>query len=222
MNRQNSGLAQMSAEERDKYFSIRWRCRWDLGFLCREILGYPDVNDEVHGTLISRLQQFPRPNGIHFYNNDRIEQGRIFYTPIEPNPLKLPGKRRFLILDARGHLKTTINAQAHTIQWILNYPDIAMLIVQSNTEKAEMILGEIKAHFQANPKFRAFFPDHCPTRRIFDWGTKGDFTTEARSRSCTRKEPTLMCGSIDKGSAGLHFDVQKFSDIVEPNNSSSP
>jgi predicted phage terminase large subunit-like protein len=123
-----------------------------------------------------------------------------------------------LILDPRGFLKTTINAQSHTIQWILNYPDIAILMFQSNIQKAEMIIGEIKQHFQANPRFRDLFPDHCPTKRVWDWGTKGEFTSEARGVTITRKEPTLMAASIDKGSAGIHVDVMKFSDIVEPNN----
>lgn len=111
---------------------------------------------------------------------------------------------------------TTINAQAHTIQWIINYPDVTIQIIQSNTEKAELILGEIKSHFQKNPVFRELFPEHCPQKRVDDWGTKGQFISEARR--IQRRESTVMTGAIDKGSAGLHFDVMKFSDIVEPSN----
>lgn len=210
-------LSRISSSEINQLRYLRWKARTDLGFLCREILGYKDVSPEVHDVLISRLQQFPKPTAEQYIENDKIVHGRWQYKPITPM-MSLPGKRRRLILDFRGALKTTINAQAHTIQWILNYPDIAMFVVQSNSEKAESIIGEIKKHFQSNPRFRQLFPEHCPQRKIFDWGTKGEFTTEARNPEVTRKEKTVMAGSIDKGSAGYHFDVIKFSDIVEPNN----
>lgn len=197
--------------------AARWQARTDLGFLCRDVLGYPDVSDEVHGPVLNIVQKFPIPTEEQFTKNDRIERGRWVYTPIL-DMIKLPGKRRVLILDPRGHLKTTINAIAHTIQWIINYPNVAMQIIQSNNEKAELILGEIKKHFIANPRFRALFPEHCPQRKLNEFGTKGEFTTMARDPEVVRKEKTVMTGSIDKGSAGLHFDVMKFSDIVEPNN----
>src|SRR5574341_508575 len=160
----------------------RWKGRTDLAWLCRDVLGYTDVDDTVHGPLISRLQQFPLPSQQEFYDNDEFKRGRWRYKPLKPM-LKLTGKRRVLILDSRGHLKSTINAVAHTIQWILNYPDVAILLVQSNTEKAELLLGEIKKHFQANARFRALYPEYCPRKRILDWGTKSEFTTPARDGS---------------------------------------
>ena len=201
---------------------LRWRARTDLLFLCNEVLGYKDVDPVVHGGLISKLQKFPSPMDKETREKfDRFENGRWSYTPIVPMQ-RLPGKRRLLILDARGHLKTTINAQAHVIQWIINYPEVAILIVQSTSEKAESILQEIKRHFQGNPVFRQLFPEHCPQKRVFEWGTQSSFTTEARPRSCTRKEPTVMAVGIETGSAGYHFDVIKFSDIVEQKNSKTP
>lgn len=210
-------LSSLSLSDTIRVKALRWRARTDLGFLCRDVLGYKDVDDYVHGPILNAIQKFPIPNETQFDKHDRIERGRWVYEPITQME-KLPGKRRVLILDPRGHLKTTINAIAHTIQWILNYPDIAIQVIQSNNEKAELILGEIKKHFQANPRFRALFPEHCPMKKVFDWGTKGEFTTEARDPEVVRKEKTVMTGSIDKGSAGLHFDLMKFSDIVDPNN----
>jgi predicted phage terminase large subunit-like protein len=206
----------------EKLNIARWRARTDLLFLCNEILGYKDVSREVHGGLLDRLQKFPSPPDRETrWKHDKFVNGQWVYTPLVPMP-KLEGKRRLLILDARGHLKTTINAQAHVIQWIINYPDCAILIVQSTADKAESILGEIKRHFQGNPRFRQLFPEHCPQKRIFDWGTQSAFTTEARPKSCTRKEPTVMAVGIETGSAGYHFDVIKFSDIVEQKNSKDP
>lgn len=210
-------LAKLSEGEINNLRAIRWKARTNLRFLCNEILNYPDVSDEIHGGLIKTLQQFPKPTAEQFAENDKIVDGKWVYTPIQ-KMLSLPGKRRRLILDFRGAMKTTINAQAHVIQWILNYPDIAMLIVQSNASKAEDIMAEVKKHFQANPKFRAAFPEHCPQKGINDWGTKSYFTTCARTPSNTRKEHTVMTAGIDTGTAGYHFDVMKFSDIVEMKN----
>lgn len=211
------GKKQLTESEIEKIKIARWRARTDLGWLCREILGYKDVLPEVHDPVIDVLQKFPKPTRQQFEEND-VWDGRTWrYKPIMPMG-DLPSGRRVLILDPRGHLKTTINAQAHTIQWILNYPGIAMAIWQSNIDKGELILKEIKNHFQFNEKFRRLFPEHVPQKRIMDFGTKGEFTTLARPSSVVRRESTLMALSIDKGTAGLHFDVMKFSDIVEPEN----
>src|SRR5262249_11708233 len=103
---------------------------------------------------MNHLQKFPVPTPLEMEKLDRLDRGNWNYEP-KTELTQLPGGRRVLILDPRGFLKTTINAQSHSIQWILNYPDVAMMIIQSNGEKAEMILGEIKRHFQANPRFRA-------------------------------------------------------------------
>lgn len=196
----------------------RWKARTDLIWLCNHVLGYKDVKDEIQGAFIRHLQKFPVPTPEQMLSNDRFERGEWIYKPVK-RLYDLPGSRRVLILDPRGFLKTTCNVVAHTVQWIINYPDIAIMIVQATTEKAEDFLHEVKAHFQANEVFRTLFPEHVPQRKIMDWGTKKEFTTEARNKAVIRKERTVMTGSIDKGSAGYHFDVMKFSDIVESNNS---
>lgn len=195
----------------------RWRARTNLTFLAQDILGYKDVIGPQRFPFMNLLQKFPAPLEKDWDKYERLDRGNWTYTP-HTELTKLPGGRRVLILDPRGFLKTTINAQSHTIQWILNYPDMAAMVIQSNGEKAEMILGEIKKHFQANPRFRGLFPDYVPHKRVFDFGTKREFTTPARSQQVMRGVPTLMTGSIDKGSSGIHVDMMKFSDIVEPNN----
>ncbi len=210
-------LNNLSDKEQYDLRMMRWKARTDLGYLCREILNYPDVSDVIHAPILEILQQFPVPSREQFFLNDKIVNGMWQYTPLQRHT-SLPGGRRVLILDPRGWLKTTINAQAHTIQWLLNYPDIAIMIVQSNLEKAEMILGEIKKHFQYNPTFRLLFPEHCPFKSIDDFGTKGKFTTRGRARHITRREESVITSSIDAGTAGIHVDVMKFSDIVEPSN----
>lgn len=212
---------QLANGEIDAIRYARWRARTDLTYLARDVLGYPDVTGPQRFPFMNLLQKFPLPRANELNKFERLDRGNWVYTPVKPI-VQLPGNRRVLILDPRGFLKTTINSQSHTIQWILNYPDIAMMIIQSNTEKAQMILTEIKQHFQATAAFRQLFPDYVPHKRIFDWGTKSEMTVEARAKTITRKEPTIITSSIDKGSSGIHVDVMKFSDIVEPNNVRTP
>ena len=203
----------------DRIRYARWKARTDLQWLCNHVLGYPDVSERVHGPLIRNLQQFKKPLEAQIYDNDRYEGGKWQYSPL-CHMLELRGKRRVLLLDFRGGLKTTINAISHSIQWIINYPDCSIAILQANIDKATDIVREIKNHFTRNPVFRELFPEHCPpAKKANDWGTADSFTTEARSYTNTRKEPTIRAASIEKGLAGSHFDIIKYSDIVDETNS---
>lgn len=215
---------QLSPELYRDIRKARWKCRTDLGYLCRVVLNYPDVSDSnggpwhaIHQPLIDKVQHFPRPTAAQFEVNDVLLNGKWSYEPLVPI-IDLKGKRRRLVLDSRSFLKTTINSIAHTIQWIINYPDIAIMLMMAADERAKLVLGEIKGHFQYNKRFRELFPEHCPQRRLDDFGTANAFTTEARKNKGVPKEPTVMTGSIEKGAAGLHFHVVKFSDIVDEKN----
>jgi predicted phage terminase large subunit-like protein len=209
-------LHQLSNDEYYNWRMARWKARTDLGYLCREILDYPDVSDVVHEPIMRVLQKFPLPTPSQAETNDKVVRGQWVYTPLTPM-YSLSGGRRALIIDPRGFLKTTINAQSHAVQWILNYPDIAMAVIQSTTEKSQGILRAIKQHFQSNPTFRDLFPDYCPQGRLNDWGTQDYFTVPNRFRP--RREHTVSALSIDKSAAGWHFHVMKFSDIVDEQNS---
>lgn len=214
-------IEEYAVENMRKLKAARWRARTDLQWLCNEVLPYPDVSQKVHGPLLDRLQKFPKPTPEQAALHDRFENGRWVYKPLIPM-MQLEGRRRLLILDSRGLLKTSINAMAHTIQWILNYPDIAIAIIQANIDKAADIISEIKNQFTKNPRFRAIFPEHCPdARKVENFGTQLEFTTLGRGPTITRKEPTVRGASIEKGLAGSHFDLMKYSDIVDENNSNN-
>jgi predicted phage terminase large subunit-like protein len=156
----------------------------------------------------------------------------VEYIGCEPTIAIQTSAQTFNVSDVITH-NTSINCVAHTIQWILNFPHLAYLVVQANTQKAEDILREIKQHFQYNSLFRSIYPDYCPQRRVTDWGNRQEFDVPdevGRGRLLeesakagfssirTRREHTCMTASIDKGTAGYHWDVMKFSDIVEENN----
>lgn len=225
---------QLTPKEIDAWRTARWKARTDLGWFCRNVLGYPDVSDNnyqpgtrtekgdgphlpIHQPLIDTVQKFPVPTKEQMEKHDKFINGKWHYTPIMTMN-RLPGKRRTLILDARSFLKTTVNTMAHSLQWVVNYPDVAIMVIQSNGAKAETFISEIKDHFTSNIKFRELFPEHVPHKNINDFGTRQYFTTLARTPGKIRREPTILASSIDKGMAGYHFDVIKCSDIVDPSN----
>lgn len=209
----------------EKALWARWKARTDLFWLAREVLGFKDITEHTHRPVIDHLQKFPAPqNEQQAREHDQIELERgaikpIKYSPLVPDPYDLPGPRRRLILDPRGFFKTSINSVAHTIQWLLNYPNISILIVHNILDVASLILGEIRDHFRNNDYLRALFPEYVPHQRIEDWGTKSRVVVEARSK--IRREPSVGIASIDHSVTGQHYDVIKFSDIVDQTNVTS-
>jgi hypothetical protein len=218
-------LATIKKEQVEEFRKLRWRCRTDLLFLCNYVLGYPDVRPDVHKHVIGKLQKFKVPTEIEAIENDRYDsQKRTWvYRPVCRHE-DLEGSRFTLILDSRSFLKTSINTIAHSIQYILNYPNITILVTVANEDRAATIVKEITEHFRSNQLFRTLFPEHCPDeKQLKTWGNLSGFTTEARDFSYeevkVKRENTITVGSIEAGIASRHFDVIKASDIVDDKNS---
>lgn len=200
----------------------RNKARRSLHYLCNEVLGYQDVSEEVHWPIIDHLQRFQG-------GTDELDNiGRVTYTPaVDLWSLPLPPTpegqtaRNTLILYPRGHLKTSVITLAHTIQWIINYPNVRILISTATGDQAKQMLLEIKGHFQFNPKFRQLFPDYCPiAKKAADFGSQEEFSIPNRTRH--PKEPTVSTCSVGKVIAGSHYEVIKNSDLVDKENVRTP
>lgn len=197
-----------------QFKKIRHMARTNLLYLCREILGYVDVRKEVHGEILDMLQHFK--GGEEILNND----GTVTYVPLVPIS-ELTGPRNSLILFPRNHFKTSIITIAHTIQWILNYPDVRIALSMAIGDQTQKVMKELKGHFQYNAKLRKFFADYCPaSKKVADFGNMDEFTIPKRAR--VRKEPTVCLITIGKVIAGSHYDVVKHSDLVDENNVKTP
>lgn len=195
----------------------RERARTDLYWLANVVLSPADSRIMVphaHGAIVDHCQQFAGRHEIVY--TDNFQWKMVKSQPRVPmNQLK--GSRQNLLLVSRGHLKTTIHTIAHCIQWIINYEDVRILICTSTDEKASMIVGEMKSHFQFNAYFRFLFPEFCPdSKKVSDFGSKTEFTVPNRKRKA--KEPTVMTASVGKALASTHHDVIKCTDVVTENN----
>lgn len=198
----------------------RQRCRTDLRYLCG-VLGYRDVSKEVHGRMYKHVQAFK--GGTEPKRQINVKDG-AGYKPL-CSMWELEGPRKRLNLVTRGGLKTTILTQAHAIQWIINYPDIRILLVSAQLGRAKDFLKGIKEHFTKNDFFRFLFPEYCPKMnehgKTEDFGNDEQFTIPCR-RIPGIKEPTIRVASADSSVAGGHYDVIKVDDLVEDQNTRTP
>lgn len=202
-----------ASRELETIKEVRARARVDLLYLCRTILGYDKVCEEVHGPVVDRLQHFEEVQGKDYAS----EEGWFYYEPKFQDPVHLTGHRRRLFLDPRGHYKTTVISIAHTIQWILNFPDVWILLIHASLPQVLEKFGEIRDKFRYEKALRYYFPDFCPARKMDAWGTSEDFSVP--NRQIVSGTPTLSAASIEKIKQGSHYHVLKFCDIVGEENS---
>lgn len=196
---------------------IRQECRVNLVFLAREILSYTDIDAAVHGPIIDALQKFQ--GGSEPNDTITLKDG-CGYKPKVPM-WELQGPRKNLILFPRGHLKTTVVSIAHTIQWIINYSDVRILISMATGDQTRDVLGKVKAHFQFNELFRSFFPEFCPQgKNVKEFGNQDSFTVPCRATP--REDHTLSTCTVGSVIAGGHFDVNKHDDLVDKENIRTP
>lgn len=209
----------------------RWKARTDLIWLCNNILHYPDVSMKHHGLMISRMQQFPAPESIEEANEHDFydsKTGTWTYRPLMtdekfapkrmPDPKRLPGKRRRLLLAARNTLKSTVNLKGHTIQWMLNYPDISIILFQASDESIAEVIDPIREFFHGQERMRDVFPEYCVDADK-PFGQGNSFNLPCRTPGCVFDMPTIQGRSIYSGTAGKHVHLIKYSDIVNEKNS---
>lgn len=192
----------------------RHRARTDLLWLCNEVLGYKDISRELHGPIIDRLQHFQ--GGKDYVNAKGVLEPALY----EPNVdlWHLEGNRKNLFLDPRGHLKTTLITIAHSIQWMLNYPDIRILLSMAVGDQTEAVMRELLNQWRYNDRLRVLFPEYAPAAaKASDWGNMEGFTVLSRKKKWLKERTVQLC-TIGKTIAGMHYEVIKHSDLVDKEN----
>lgn len=211
---------------REGWLWWRQQGRVNLYFLCRWVLGYTDVTWRVHGAIIENLQKF-KGGRDDFDFVDREDGLAIRVTKAHPGYVpaasiwELQGPRKTLTLYPRGHLKSTIATIAHKIQWVLNFPDIRILLSAATDDQVKKFLVEIKGHFQFNETFRYLYPEFCPQgKNVKEFGNQEQFTVP--NRKLKRKEPTFSTVTIGSVVSSGHYEVVNNDDIVDKENVRTP
>lgn len=175
---------------------LRFRAQTDLLWLGKELLGYDKLCEKYHRIVADHyVQKDPRKS--------IAEQDK---------------RKKRLHLDPRGTFKSTLN-MVDTIQWMLCFPDIAILLLSASTPLTKGFVGEVTRHFVlgrgATPSpFQELFPEYViPPSAV----KVGSYCVP--SRCVNRKEDTLMSSSIESSLSGWHYDVIKEDDIQDNRNS---
>lgn len=170
----------------------------DLWFLASTILRrvYPDLTAHLHKPICDFFVQKEPTKDIRMLDPDHNR----------------------LLLDARGHFKTTINL-CDIMQWMLAFPNITVALFSGTEELTSRMVDEIKQHFLQNGDFREIYPDWVPQKNLNQFGESGSFTLPNRTQ--IRREPTLSITTLKSTRAGGHYDIEKFDDVVHEKNSAT-
>lgn len=176
---------------------LREWAKSDLFFLARDILGMTLVESTHRPVCDFFIKKNP--------NKSIAEQDTV--------------KER-LLLYPRNAYKSSLDI-ADIVQWILNFPDIRILILTSVERLAVLFLDDVKKHFVINESaptlMNRLFVDFCVLEK--DLGNQTVFECPVRSKQRTTREPTILASSIESAKAGFHFDVLKIDDAVSEQNS---
>lgn len=121
--------------------------------------------------------------------------------------------RESLQLAFRGGGKSTVLTVCGAILDMLQDPDVRVCIASKTEGHAAGVLSEIKAHLEANEKFRRVFGD------LVTGATKWNETeVTIGTRVRPRKEPTIFAVGIEGQVVGKHFDRVYCDDLVDEKN----
>lgn len=195
----------------EKWLDYRDVCRKDL-FQLGKIILKKDLTD-CHKKPCYELFVQKNFNGV--YHED--------YTIGEVHQAidKQRREKDMLWLDPRGAFKSTLDG-IDCVQWMLNCPDIRILILTGEYKLALAFMSEIKGYFYRPEKedptlLQQLFPEYILRGKD---GTS-DQPLECPARVHVQKEPTLWVNAIVANLSGWHCDVRKMDDVVTDENSNS-
>lgn len=199
----------------------RFLAQTNLYFLGHLLEKYKDTTVETHEDIC---------NQFFVQKNPTFNTFQEFALSLPPSYLK-----KTMLLVPRGGFKSSID-MADTVQWIICFPEITILILTGVLSLATDFVREIKSHFTfeqisedakgkatygtrkmydgSSNLFQVLFPEHCVEPQE---GKATEFITPACKTP--DKEPTLRAASIEQNLSGMHFGVMKLDDVVTNENS---
>jgi len=212
-------LAEKIAYNLEDAVWFRYLAQTNLFFLCNLLEKYQHITFDAHEEICNK-----------FF----VRKDPTFATFRDFASAYVELKERLLLVP-RGGFKSSIDI-ADCIQYIINYPEVTILIMTGVYKLAQDFVGELRGHFEkavasvdSKDKktyghrimddgtvslFQVLFPEHCviPTE-----GSSLEFQTPACK--VPDKEPTVMAASIEQSLSGWHFCIVKADDVVTNENS---
>lgn len=194
---------------------IALRCKWDLFFLAKHILGYELMEEEVHGDVCKYTQAL-----LPSHPSDYIHPEPIEGTGMD-DQFKATNTNLLLLLP-RGTFKSSVVTIGYPLQMLLVDPNSRGLIDSEIYGKSKAFFSEIKSHLETNDAYREIFkalhgvyPIEKNKRKDILW-TDAQLNVQARTRFT--KEPNISCGAIDHSVNGMHYDYIVCDDLHSEKN----
>lgn len=199
----------------ESWLELRDKYRKDLFSLAKDLLGFKNLESHVHQPV---CDMFVKKNF-----NETYFEGYDFNTLKEAMWRHREFRAKFmLLLDPRGFFKTSIDT-ADIVQWLLNAPEVRILLLAAEHKRANDLLKGVKKHFfKASEKltdFQLLFPEYMITG--VDGTSKEPLITPARDESIS-SDASLWVKSQSSQKTGSHADIIKRDDIVTPENARTP
>lgn len=217
----------VAAQALNDLMYYRFLAQTNLFFLCKILEKYAQVAVNTHEEIC---------------NSFFVQKDPTFLT-FEKFATDYSDKKRRMLLTPRGGFKSSIDI-ADSVQWIITFPAITILILTGVYKLASDFVGELRQHFTLeengipDPKsgksgygprklmdketgdwsdsmFQVLFREHCVRP---DDGTQFEFQTPAVPESDGR-EPSVRAASIEQALSGMHFGILKLDDVVTNENS---
>lgn len=128
--------------------------------------------------------------------------------------LSRPSMKKALLLP-RDHLKTSIVTIGKSIQFILQNPNVRILIANQIWDFSRKILSEIKGSLEDKTQLPKIFGEFVSD----SWNT--DFII-VKQRTKALKEPTITTTGVEAENTGGHYDKIFLDDLMGHQNSLTP
>jgi len=112
-----------------------------------------------------------------------------------------------LVLIPRGHLKTAIVTKALSIKWILNDPNVRILLANQVWDKAREMLSEIKGQLEGKSELPKLFG-------TFVSGRWNEEKIEVAQRTKSLAAPTIATTGVEGEMTSTHFDKIILDDLM--------
>ena len=120
------------------------------------------------------------------------------------------GNNKLLVMWPRDHYKTSLVTIAGSIWFIINNPEVRILLIQKTGTKASEVLRAIAQHMTGD-MFRHYFGDLLPDIKKARWN-QNEIEVQRRG---VFPEPTISARGVDSAVVGGHYDVEILDDMVD-------
>ena len=163
-----------------------------------------------HDDVVRRCLASPLYVGMYLCGFDKFNSD--FHHAVDEWHMKKlsEGKKRFLVMVARDHLKTSYWGIATPIWYALRSPEQRILYVMASSTESSKTLQTIERICESDA-FKHFFPKRAHNRAIHK-STK-DFMNLPRAGNY--REHTMEARGVDSTVTGGHFTTQIFDDLID-------